>query len=314
MSFSNTMKSDLCRVASERKCCRLAELSAVITVIGTVADGDNGGRTLKLATENVNVAKRIYSLIKDTFDLQPGVIIRKSRKLKEHNVFIVIVKENLQSKKFFSYILSARDGSIKHGKGSAKNLCCRKAYLRGVFLGAGSITNPNNYYHVEIITRDAEFSRSIIEMLKSLKVAAKETIRKNNHIVYIKEADQISMFLNIIGAHKALLDLENIRILKDMRNSVNRIVNCETANLSKVVDASVRHINSIKYLKEMDLLEKLPKPLLEIANLRMENPEASLKELGMMLEEPVGKSGINHRLKKIDQIAQELHSVKEENK
>lgn len=313
MSFSNTMKSDLCRVTPEHKCCLLSELTAMFKVNGVVYEENNCTSIMKLTTENVNVAKRMYSLIKDSFNVQPGVVIRKSKKLKEHNIFIVSLNINTCSS---SESTSNKQGLVDllRNRGQLKSQCCKKAYLRGVFLGAGSITNPNNCYHVEIVTKDYHLAQNIKSLLKRFHINAKATKRKNNYIVYIKEVDQICDFLNIIGAHKAMLDLENIRILKEMRNSVNRIVNCETANLSKVVDASLRHINSIKYLKEISELDKLPKSLREIAYLRLEYPDSSLKELGLMLEPSIGKSGVNHRLKKIDQIAEELHKLKEEHK
>lgn len=317
MSFSNSMKSDLSRVISERKCCLFSELASMIKTNGVITEGLNGESILRLITENVNVAKRMYSFVKEAFKIHPGVIIRKSKKLKEHNVFIVsidrIMDDNKIPQELAQLVLSeTKSTPFKKNKELFKNICCKKSYLRGIFLGVGSITNPNNYYHVEIVFKDDDFANSIKKMLAKFQINAKVTKRKSSYIVYIKEADQICDFLNIIGAHKALLDIENIRILKDMRNSVNRIVNCETANLSKIVDASVRHVSSINFLKEINELDRLPKPLYEVACKRLKYPDYSLKELGITLVPTVGKSGVNHRLKKIDEIAQEFQKLREE--
>ena len=314
MSFSNTMKSDLCRIAKERNCCMISELGAMIKVNGTSITEKSGEKILRLTTENVNVAKRMYSLIRDCFDVQPRIVIRKSKKLKEHNIFLLTICKNIIKNNLFDNITNSDldEKSLNCNKTLLKNTCCKKAFLRGIFLAAGSITNPNNCYHLEIVIKEYTFANYIQEILNKFHLNAKVTKRKNNYIIYLKEVDQISVFLSIIGAHKALLDLENIRILKEMRNSVNRIVNCETANLTKIVDASVRHKNNIKYLKEINELDKLPKSLYELAQLRLKYPDSSLKELGTMLDPPVGKSGVNHRFKKIDEIAEEFQGNKEE--
>lgn len=305
MSFSNTMKTDLSKILAERKCCLLAEFAAMLKTAGSIVIERNGARIFKFNSENVNTAKKFYLLLKELFNIHPGIVIRKSKKLKEHNIYIITIDNSMKNSDMLFEIIAEGKGN-KGYKGFAKNLCCKKAFMRGIFLTAGSITNPNNYYHVEIIAKDNEFAETLVDFLNKLDISAKITTRKNNYIIYIKEAEQISAFLSIIGAYKALLDLENIRILKEMRNNVNRIVNCETANITKIVDASVRHINSIKYLMEIDKLEKLPASLKEIAKLRVQYPDSSLKELGMMLKSPVGKSGVNHRLNKIDEIAEKL--------
>ena len=314
MSFSNNMKSDLCRITTERSCCRISELGAMIRVNGTSITEKSGEKIFKLTTENVNVAKRMYSLIRYCFDLQPRIVIRKSKKLKEHNIFLLtIYKSTFKNNVFNDVINFNSDFKLSnYNKTLLKTTCCKKAFLRGIFLAVGSITNPNNCYHLELVIKEHNLANYIKEILNKFNLNGKITTRKNNYLIYIKEVDQISIFLNIIGAHKALLDLENIRILKEMRNSVNRIVNCETANLIKIVDASVRHINNIKYLKEINELDKLPRPLYELARLRLEHPDSSLKELGTMLDPPVGKSGVNHRFNKIDEIVDEFHGNREE--
>jgi DNA-binding protein WhiA len=184
-----------------------------------------------------------------------------------------------------------------------KKVCCRKAYLRGVFLGGGSISDPEKTYHLELVTNNENFAEDIKELLNHYELGAKVVVRKGNYVVYIKEGEHIVKFLSIIGAHNALLSLENVRIYKEMRNNVNRIVNCETANLDKTLNAASRQIENIRYIKNTIGLEKLPAGLAEMAELRLRYKEASLKELGEMMSPAVGKSGVNHRLRKLDQIA-----------
>lgn len=317
MSFSNSMKADLCRILPERECCLYSELLSMIVVNGLITSKSSQENDLRLVTENASVAKRIYMLVKETLKINPGIIIRKSKKLKDHNIFIINISKMMLNSKIpdeFLQLITIGTG-LALTKELLKGNCCRRSFLRGIFLGAGSVTNPNNCYHLEIVIKDFMFANEVRKMLGKFKLNAKTTMRKNNHIIYIKEVEHIADFLNLIGAHKALLDLENIRILKEMRNSVNRIVNCETANLTKIVDASVRHVNNIKYLQDIDYMDRLPESLAEVAYLRLKYPDSSLKELGMMLDPPVGKSGINHRLRKIDLISEELQlqKSKEEN-
>lgn len=182
----------------------------------------------------------------------------------------------------------------------------KKNIIRGAFLGAGSVTNPEKAYHLEIGFGDEKNAYYITNLCKDYGIVFKILKNKEKYMAYLKDADQISSFLACIGAGKSVLKLEDIRVFKDMKNSVNRMVNCETANLNKTVTASVMQIDAINFLKKMKKFEELPQNLIEIAELRIENPEISLKELGNLLENPIGKSGVNHRLKKIIEIADEL--------
>ena len=184
----------------------------------------------------------------------------------------------------------------------------RRAYIRGAFIGGGSISNPEKTYHLEFVTHSEEYAVDLSKLINSYGLNSKVIQRKNSYIIYIKEGEQIVDLLNIIGAQSCLLELENIRIMKEMRNNVNRLVNCETANLSKTVNAAVRQVESIKLIQSQIGLQRLPKNLREIAELRLNYPDESLKELGEMLDPPVGKSGVNHRLRKIEKIAEELRA------
>ena len=182
----------------------------------------------------------------------------------------------------------------------------KKTILRGSFLGSGSCTDPEKSYHLEMIFGDRKNAEYIANLAKDYDVQFKIIDSKDKFMLYIKEADQVSNFLACIGANKAVLKLEDVRIFKEMKNNVNRMVNCETANLNKTVDAAVNQIEDIKFLKKMNRFEELGPEVREVALLRLEHPESSLKELGEMLSEPIGKSGINHRLKKIQNLADEI--------
>ena len=179
----------------------------------------------------------------------------------------------------------------------------KKAYIRGAFLGGGSISNPEKTYHLEFVTHDLDYAQELSALINSFGLTSKVIQRKNSFIIYLKEGEQIVDLLNIIGAHNSLLELENIRIMKEMRNNVNRLVNCETANLSKTVNAAVRQVESIKLIQKEIGLNRLPQNLREIAELRLNHPDESLKELGEMLNPPIGKSGLNHPHRRIEMIA-----------
>lgn len=185
----------------------------------------------------------------------------------------------------------------------------KKALIRGIFLGSGSINDPTKKYHLEILLNDKDVAQYIQNILKSFNIKAK--ILEMNNTIYIKEGEEISKFLAFIGAQKSVLKYEEIRVMREIRNNVNRQVNCETANLNKTISASVMQIEAINYLKKVKKYEELPTGLQEIAELRLEYPERSLKDLGSLLENPLGKSGVNHRLKKIIEIADEAKKEKE---
>lgn len=318
LSFSSIVKNELCRIETNNKCCLLAELSAVIRVSGVikVVGYDTN---LKISTENAAIARRIFSLVKQLFKVNPEMVIRRSRKLKKHILYILVIpswkglKDILQSMNIFvkhkeegSYIVY--EPYVFNGKCRS----CRKAYLRGAFLASGSMSDPEKTYHLEIINHTNHLAKELSMIVNNFNLNGKIIKRKGNHIVYLKEGENIVDFLNIIGAHCALLELENVRILKEMRNNVNRIVNCETANLQKTVDASVRQVENIKYIKENHGFNKLPKSLREIAEIRLLYSDANLKELGEMLNPPLGKSGVNHRLRKLDSIAEKIRESKGE--
>lgn len=199
----------------------------------------------------------------------------------------------------------AEDLSLIHNV-VVQNVCCKRAFIRGAFLSAGSISDPEKFYHFEIACASMRKAKQLQGLMASFGIEARIVLRKRYFVVYVKEGSQIAELLQIMEAPVALMELENIRIVKEMRNSVNRQVNCETANINKTVSAAVKQMEDIRYIQDTIGLESLPENLQEMARVRLERPEATLKELGEALEPPVGKSGVNHRLRKLSLMAEDL--------
>jgi DNA-binding protein WhiA len=312
MTFSSVTKNEISKIPVVNRCCQLAELSALIKMTGTIQIHGVNSIGIRLSTENASIARMVFSLLKLCFDINTRVVVRKNKHLKKNNNYTLYIDSEMGSTEILKAvgILQESEKGIrlnyKLPHSLIKKACCRKAYLRGVFLGGGSISDPEKTYHLELVTNNEDFAEDIKELLNDFNLGAKVVVRKGNFVVYIKEGEHIVDFLNIIGAHNALLSLENVRIYKEMRNNVNRIVNCETANLDKTLNAAMRQLENINYIKESIGLHKLPEGLSEIAELRLKYKDASLKELGEMMNPPVGKSGVNHRLRKLDQIAESL--------
>lgn len=312
MSFSSITKGELARINSEDSCCQLAELAALIRMSGTLQLAGSNRLNLNITTENPAIARKIFILIKDLFGIHTEVMVRRNPRLKKNNHYLSVITHQMGSDRILQRVGILRkeedsfDITYEIPPEIIEKQCCKRAYLRGAFLGGGSVSDPEKTYHLEFVTNSLEHSEAVQRLINSFSLNAKIIQRKGSYVVYLKEGDQVVDLLNIVGAHAALLDLENIRIMKQMRNDINRIVNCETANLSKTVNASVRQIENIEIIKNTIGLDKLPDNLREIAEVRLTHQEASLKELGQMLSTPIGKSGVNHRLRKIEEFAQRL--------
>jgi len=307
VSFSTLVKDELCRIELHDTCCMKSEILGVI-LTGNLFSREQNSGNLKMVTENAAFARRVYSTIRKVYGISPEVSIRRSSKLKKHISYsIILASIQIINKILYDFEISAfNEGAFSPKNTTLKKVCCRKSFLRAAFLSGGSISDPEKTYHLEIATRNEMCTEIIKELLKDYGINVKIITRKGNYVAYIKEGENIVDFLNIIGAHTALMELENVRILKEMRNGVNRIVNCETANLGKTVNASVRQVDNIKLIKATIGINNLPENLIDIANLRLDYAELSLKELGEMLNPRLGKSGVNHRLRKLDEIADEI--------
>lgn len=310
-SFSYEVKQELSRIESD-KCCQKAELSALIRMAGTIKImGGKNRSVLQIKTEHAPTARKTYKLLKEFLKAPVNIAVRNNKVLRKHNLYIVsfnikmaegLLEElgifNFDEDKFFPchYIKPI----------IIQDICCKRAYLRGAFLGSGSISDPRKPYHIEFVTVSKSLAESLSNLINDLGLNSKVVERKNKYMVYLKDGDNISELLAHMGAHSSLLKFEDIRVCKDMRNNVNRIVNCETANLNKTVDASIRQIACINFLKERNFYSNLSLNLRQVADIRLEYPYLSLKELGQMMNPPLGKSGVSYRLKKIEKIAEAL--------
>lgn len=311
MTYALEAKNELARRDLGKSCCQAAELAAVIRLSGNVQI--SGKRmALNVVTSNPAIARRIFSLFKGIFNLSSEILVRRKIRLKKNNVFLIRISESLRVREVLHRLGLMRDGVLvqETDERIVKNKCCRRAYLRGAFLAAGSVSNPENSYHLEIYTDYQRQAEELATLIDLFGFRAKVTSRKNGYFVYLKDSEQIVGFLNVIGAHSALLNFENIRILKGIRNKINRLVNFETANVNKTVDAAVKQAECIRLIEERAGFTFLDAPLRRLAELRLENPEASLQELGQMLKPPLSKSGVNHRMRKLERIANQLQKDK----
>lgn len=273
MSFSSDVKEELGRQYSKARHCQIAELSAMIMQEGRISMNP---LSLSFETDNPILIEKYATLMKRAFDID--------------------IEEPLDGQNC-KKIVEAIQGLY------LEKTCCKRAFIRGAFMASGSMSDPNKAYHFEIVCRTPEQAARLQELMREFETEPKVVERKNYYVVYLKEGSQIVDMLNVMEAYVSLMNLENVRILKEMRNSVNRQVNCETANISKTVNAAVKQIADIELIRDTDGLDSLPLPLREMAMVRLEYPEAPLKDLGKYMDPPVGKSGINHRLRKLAAVA-----------
>lgn len=265
--------------------------------------------SLDVQTENAAIARRLYTIVKKLYPYNVELLVRKKMRLKKNNVYICRVREGAREILADLEIVS-NSFEFNHTISEAiipKNNQ-RRAYLRGAFLAGGSVNNPEtSSYHLEVYSLYKEHGEALANLMNHYDLNAKTIERKKGYVTYLKEAEKISDFLNLVGATQAMLKFEDVRIVRDMRNSVNRIVNCETANLNKTIGAALRQVENIRYIDNAIGLDQLPEKLREIARLRVEYQDVTLKELGEMVSTGVvSKSGVNHRLRKIDEIAEAI--------
>lgn len=307
MSFASETKKELTQIEESDQCLK-AEVSAMIRMNGTLSFS-NKQLSLDVQTENAAIARRIYTIIKKLYPYNVELLVRKKMRLKKNNVYICRIREGAQE---ILKDLDILQGEFQLNHSISQSLLKtdeqKRAYLRGAFLAGGSVNNPEtSSYHLEIYSMYKEHSEALANLMNEFQLNAKTIDRKKGHITYLKEAEKISDFLGLTGAFQAMLKFEDVRILRDMRNSVNRIVNCETANLNKTIGAALRQVENIKFIDQTIGIDNLPEKLREVARLRIEHQDVTLKELGEMVSTgTVSKSGINHRLRKIDEIAEKL--------
>lgn len=319
MSFSSKVKQELSEQFGNGRHCNIAELSAFVNICGEIIPFHRNF-CLKIQTENYRVAKKCFTLLKNTFNINSEITIRSGSKGRRSKTYNLLLKDSTQVERL---LRATGIWQIEHScKISPDHIssmvvgsvCCRRAYIRSAFISVGSVNDPEKNYHLEFVLNSLEHAQDLRDLVNTFELDSKVVERKDHFVVYLKEGEQIVDLLNVMGAHVALMNLENVRIVKEMRNDINRKVNCETANLNKVVHAAVKQLEDITYIQENMGLDRLPPQLGELARLRLEYPDMSLKELGATLSEPVGKSGVNHRLRKISNLAETLREGKGEEK
>ena len=287
-------------------CCQKAILSAIIKVNGTLSLS-NQGLLLTIRTENAKIASKVHKMLKEVYHPHIEFLVSRKMKLQKNNVYILKVSKAREILDDLGLMNGLGFHTLPDKKIIQKE-CCKRAFLRGTFLAAGSISDPEKGYHLEIVCSRPLQAQQILEILTEFEIEGRIVQRKKYYVVYIKEGAGISDFLNVVEAHVALMEFENSRIVREVRNTVNRRVNCETANITKTVTAAARQVDDILFLQQKYGFEKLPVSLRQMAEVRLEYPEAPLKELGMYLDPPVGKSGVNHRLRKLCELADAMRS------
>ncbi|MCI9336385.1 MAG: DNA-binding protein WhiA [Lachnospiraceae bacterium] len=283
MSFSSEVKKELAKRINSARHCQIAELAALMSFCGEYGQNESGF-TLGFQTENEAVLRKGFTLLKKTYNIDTD------KALSKQEMQVILTKIGGPGQPVDPLLI--------------KSFCCKRAFLRGAFLAVGSMSDPAKGYHLEFDCTEEAKARLLRDLIKSFEIEARIILRKKYHVVYLKEGSGIADLLNVCEAPVSLMNLENMRILKEMRNSVNRRVNCETANIAKTVSAAARQVEDIEYLRMYYGFQNLPEPLREMAEIRLEYPDAPLKELGEYFHPPLGKSGVNHRLRRLSELAE----------
>lgn len=305
MSYSSRAKEELCRCEPQSVCCLLAELSGIVSAAGSVIYRGGGEKRLSIETENERVAGRAVRLLGDVFDVQPQVVTLERARLGGRSAHRIEIAGNEAS-----FVLEGCGIDVTQRRGVPKEVtarkCCRRSFLRGVFLAAGSVTDPQKEYHLEFVLGDESFAQALVRLIARFDLAAHTAARRQATLVYLKGQSEITDMLSLMGAQSARFEMEDAYIRKGLRNNVNRAVNCDSANVQRSVTASARQAEAIRRVLAARGATSLPPALRQAAELRLAHPEMSLEELGALFEPPVGKSGVNHRLRKLEEMAREL--------
>ncbi len=314
MSFSSEVKEELSKRIGSSRHCQLAEISAIVTCIGHVEMNEATGAVLYLQTDNAQVLRKFFTLLKKAFNIVTSILEGIPDARSDGRIYRPVLDMDHGAESVLKAIrVMDLEGNLRSPDDGfsqmvTRNSCCKRAFLRDCFLCIGSISDPNKGYHLEFVCSVEALARQIGTLIESFDIEARIVQRKKYFVLYIKEGAGIVDLLNIMEAPVSLMNLENLRILKEMRNSINRRVNCEVANIAKTVNASTKQVEDIVYIRDNYGFKKLPDSLREMAEIRLEHPDATLLELGKFLDPPVGKSGVNHRLRKLSDLADKLRS------
>lgn len=313
MSFSSETKNELARIEPERKCCQLAEIAGFLRVSGSIRLTGGGKFQIVVTTDSPAVARHYKKMLQEYFRIEAELLIGEAAALKKGHTYMLTIDPEMRSESILreTGILLVREGNnyISDGiyDGIVKTRCCRKAYLRGIFLGTGSVSSPEKGYHLEFVCGSENLARDLRRLINTFDdLSAKITQRKDRYVVYMKNSQYISDTLAIMGAHSKVLEYEDVKIKKELVNQAVRMTNCDTANTDRTLDASQRQLEAIRRIERTGGLDALPPKLRELALLRQYNPEASLTQLGEMMSPPLKKSGVNNRMKRILDFAAKL--------
>ena len=305
MSYSSDTKEELCRLEPDSVCCLLAELSGIVSAAGSVIYRGGGDKRLSIETENSSVARRVFRLLRDVFDVQPELVTVRRARLGGRSAHRIEIRGDEAS-----FVLEGCGIQMMLRRAVPRDVtvrkCWRMAFLRGVFLASGSVTDPEKEYHLEFVLGDEAFAAALQKLIARFDLDAHMTTRRQMSLVYLKGQNEITDMLSIFGAQSARFAMEDAFIRKELRNNANRAVNCDSANMERSIAAASRQAQAIARLIETVGESSLPPALLQTAKMRMQYPEVSLEELGRLLDPPVGKSGVNHRLRKLEQMAAEI--------
>jgi len=304
MSFTQTVKEELISREYESGCCQYAELAGIIAFSGVVRK-EQGDYSIRITTESSGLARKVFKLSKQLFGAAARIEIRRHAHEKAIHSYVVIIN-NAAALLGGLEMLERGAVNFRISNDIVGEECCAGAFIRGAFLGGGSIADPERRYHMEFVTSHFSLSKDFRALFERFGINARTVVRKSNYVTYFKESEAICDCLAAAGAHNAVLNIYNIKILKEIKNQANRVTNFESANIHKTVDASIKQVEAIRKIERTTGIDKLPKGLQRLARLRLEYTDISLSELGQMLDPPIGKSGVNHRIRRIMQIAKEL--------
>ena len=301
-SFATEVKNELARAVSRKACCQDAELAALLRMGASITIGQAMNLGLNFVTENAAVARKVLQLLKANGQLVPEVTVSRAKRLKKNNSYHLRVAPSPPVRPLMESLgMLGDNGGAGYDKSLLRRQCCRKAYLRGAFLGGGTVNRPEAKAHLEFVANSYSFANTLLQVLKKMDFPVGITDRKNSYQVYMKDGEEIINLLAMLGAPKAVEALEVARNLREVRNQVNRLVNCETANLQRTISAAVNQVQAIHFLAGNGGLDNLPPKLSEMARLRLSEPDASLSELGERLG--ISRSAVANRLRKIISLA-----------
>ncbi len=308
MSFTSDVKEELAHVAAECSHCEKATLAALVRIEGTLFVSGPGRYRMEVATDALPVARLIIKLLHSIYDLATDLTVRRSVLHKTPNYLIEVPAQASLADSLFDMGVLTADGGLESGIKAqlVAKRCCTAAYLRGAFLGSGFISNPRSDFHFEIIVGNEDLADGIVSLMADVGIAAHTMQRRSSTMVYLKSGNSILEFLAFTGAHHAALLMEEERVVKSVRNDVNRMINAELANQQKASNAAVEQLVAIRRVLEHYGMERLPPALQEFIRLRVKYPDVSMKELGQHSSPPLSKSAVYHRVRRIEQMARDL--------